>query len=100
MDVVDFLDAFDGEDGAGDFLDPQVVGAALEKKVRRFAQDADAGPEHEYADPEAEKRVDPMRAGHSDENGADDDGDIGNGVAEIVNQDGAEVQVTAPPNES
>jgi hypothetical protein len=100
VNVVNFLDTFDSEDGASDFLDPQIVWTAFEEQVRGFAKDADAGPEHENANGQAEKRIDPRRAGHANENGAHDDGDIGNGVAEIVNEDGAKVQVTAPADES
>src|SRR5271155_764117 len=45
VDVVDFLDALDGEDGAGYFLDAHFSGAAFEKDVGGLAEDADAGPE-------------------------------------------------------
>ena len=44
VNVVDFLNAFDGEDGAGDFFDPELTGTAFEKDVRGFAEDADTGP--------------------------------------------------------
>src|SRR4029077_2068215 len=72
--VVDFLDAFDGENGARDFFDAQFAGTAFEKNVRGFAQDADAGQKEEKADGKAKKRVDPMRAGGVNDDGADDDG--------------------------
>ena len=76
VNVVDFLDAVDGENGAGDVFDAQLARAAFEKDVRGFAQDADAGPQDEQADGETEKRVDPMGAGDVNDDRANDDGNI------------------------
>ncbi len=68
--------------------------------MRGFAQNADAGPQHEKADGQAEEWVDPAQAGHVNGDGADEDGDVGEGVAEIVHQDTAEIQVAAAFDES
>jgi len=89
--VVDFLHALHGEDGASDFFDAHLSGAAFQENVGRLAENADAGPEDEKADGDAEERVDPEGAGHSNGDSAGDDGDIREGVAEIVHQDATEV---------
>ena len=63
VDVVNFVDTLDGEHGAGHVFNAAVAGAALQEYVGGFAEDADAGPEDQDADGEAEKRVDPMKSG-------------------------------------
>jgi hypothetical protein len=100
VDVVNFEDAVDGEDGAGYVFDAAIGWAALEQDVGGFAQDSDAGPENEQTDGETEERIDPADAGRADDDGADDDGDIGERVTEIVNQDAAEIQVVAAADKS
>jgi hypothetical protein len=67
MHIVHFLHAFDSQYSPGDVFDAQIKRAAFQKNMRGFAQDADAGPEHEQADGEAEKRIDPMRTGRMDD---------------------------------
>ena len=59
--------------------------------MRGRAQDADAGPENEKADGEAKDRVNPTEAGVMNSDGAGDDGDVGERVAEVVNEDAAEI---------
>ena len=71
------------------------VRTALKQNVRGLAKDADAGPQHQQADGEAEQRIDPAHASRADDDGADDDGDVGEGVAEIVDEDAAQVEVAA-----
>ena len=66
----------------------------------RFAEDADAGPEDEQTDGEAEKGINPTSPRGVDDKGADDDGDIRKSVAEIVNDDAAEIQIAASSDES
>lgn len=100
VDVMDFLHALDGKDGASNVFDAQFTGAAFEKNVRGFAEDADAGPEDEQADGQAESRIDPMGSGGADDDGADDDGDVRKSVAEIVNEDAAQIEIAAAADES
>lgn len=100
MNIVDLLDAFDSEDGAGHLFDAQLRRTAFEKNVRGLTKNAEAGPEDQQADGEAEKRVDPLRAGQANEDRAANDGDIREGVAEIVNQDAAEIEVAAATDKS
>ena len=85
--IVNFEDAFDRENRTGDVLYAAIRRPALEKHVRGFAQNSNARPKDEQADGETEKRIDPTDAGRTDDDSADDDGDIGECVAKIVNQD-------------
>src|SRR6266568_2060222 len=80
VNIVHFLHAFDGENGAGDIFDAHFMRATFEKEVGRFAQEADG---------KAKKRIDPMRASGADDERADDNGDIGESVTEIVNENAA-----------
>ena len=95
VDVVDFEDAVDTKDGASYIFDCAVGRATLEQDVSGVAQDSDAGPKNEQADGKTEKRVDPADSGRADDDGADDDGDVGERVAKIVNEDAAEIEVVA-----
>lgn len=100
VEIVNFLDALDGEDGAGDLFDLQFAGTALEEDVGGFAENADAGPEDEKADGEAEERIDPGEVRGVDDDRAGDDGDVGEGIAEVMDQDAAEIEVAAATDES
>jgi hypothetical protein len=91
VDVVDFEDAFDGEDGASYVFHGAIGRAAFEQDVCGVAENSDGGPEDEQADGEAEQRINPADAGGADDEGADDDGDVGERVAEIVNQNAAQI---------
>ena len=93
VDVVNFVDAGDGEDGPSDFFNLQVLRTAFEQDVGGVTQNADAGPQNKEADGEAEDRVNPTEAGVMNGDGAGDDGDVGESVAEIVNEDAAEIKV-------
>src|SRR5689334_15930214 len=77
VNVVDFLNALNRQDGARDFLDAQLVRPAFQKNVRGRAQDANAGPQHEEADGQTEEWVDPVRTGSSNNDGTNNDGDVG-----------------------
>ena len=57
------------------------------------AQNADTGPQNEKADGKTEDRVNPTEAGVMNGDGSGDDGDVGQRVAEIVNEDAAKVEV-------
>ncbi len=81
MHIVDFLDTLDLQDSASHVFDTQIKRAAFQENVRGLAQNADAGPEHEQTDGEAEKRINPVRIGSMDNQRAGDDGDIGTASA-------------------
>src|SRR5271170_4488030 len=91
VQVVDFVDTFDCEDCAGDLFNAQFARAAFQKDMGRLAKDTDAGPQHQNADGQAKQRIDPAQARKVDCDGAADDGDVGQSVAEIVHQDAAEI---------
>ena len=44
VQIVDFVYALNGKDGAGDLFDAHVAGPAFEEDMGGLAQDADAGP--------------------------------------------------------
>src|SRR5437016_8167229 len=96
VNVVDFLHAFDGEDGASDFFQAEFTRATFEKDVRGFAQDANAGPQHEQSNGETEERINPSSAGDMNDDRAGDDGDIRKGVTKVVDQDAAQIEIAAP----
>src|SRR5262249_30502401 len=91
--VMHFHHAGHAENRAGNFFHFQILRAAFEQKVPGCAQDADARPQHEQADSEAEERVNPIAAGVMNRDCAGDDGDVGNCIAKVVNQDGAKIQI-------
>ena len=95
MHVVNFVHAGDGEDGAGHVFDAHATRSALQQNVGRFAQDSDAGPQDEKADGQSEKRVNPSGAGEMNREGTEDDGDVGERVAKIVDEDAAKIEVIA-----
>src|SRR5260370_33405834 len=99
MYIVDFLHAFDFQDGPSDVFHAQIKRAAFQKNVGGLAQDADAGPEHEQADGQTEKRINPARAGRMNNQRASDDGDIGQRTAKIWNETTAWIQFAPPPYE-
>ena len=70
------------------------MGAAFQQDVGGLAEDADAGPEDQKTNSDAEERIDPVEASIVNGNCAGDDGDVGKSVAEIVNEDAAEIQIT------
>src|SRR5438552_18944100 len=76
MNVMHFLHAFDLQHSASDVFHSQIRRAALEKNVRGLAQDADAGPQNEQTDGEAEKGIDPTSAGRMDDERAAEDSDV------------------------
>ena len=100
VDIVNFVNTRDGENGASDFFDFKILRTAFEQDVSRIAKYADAGPENEQADGEAKNRVEPVVVGVMNDDRADDDGDVGEGVAEIVDEDAAEVEVLVATHNS
>jgi len=100
VNVVNFVDAVDGEHSARYIFHAAVLRSTFQEHVRGFAQDADAGPQHQDADGETQERVNPAQTGGADHQRADDNGDVGEGVAEIVYQNAAQVQVAASAHQS
>lgn len=93
VDVVNFGDVFDGKNDTRDFFNASFARTPFEKDVSGFPENSDRGVEDENSDGETQERVDPMRAGEMHDDGADDNGDIGEGIAEIVNEDAAKIEV-------
>jgi len=101
VEVVDVEDAVDGLHGVADGGELHVARCALEEDVEGFADDADGAPEDHGGDDEGEDGVDPGHAGEEDGCAADDDGGGGEGVAEHVEEDAADVDVAGEaPEES
>src|SRR5437870_6116626 len=95
VNVVDLLDARDAQDGVGHFLEHHIPGQAFEQDVSGFFQDTVARPQHQHADGPADGGVHPVCAGRADDQGPGKYADVGEGVAKIVNQHAAQVEVAA-----
>ncbi len=93
MEVVDVEDAFDRGHGFADFCEFERAGGAFEEDMEGFADDADRRPEDHGGDDEGEGGVDPREVGEEDGGAAEDDGCGGQGIAEHVEEDGADVDV-------
>lgn len=101
MKVVDVEDAGDGLHGVADGGELHVARCALEEDVEALADDADGAPEDHGGDEDGQQRVDPRHAGEQDGCATDDDGGGGEGVAEHVEEDAADVDVAGEaPEES
>src|SRR5579859_565614 len=74
--VVHLLHALNLKDGTGNFFNAHLARAALEKNVRGFPENADAGPQYEQADGDAEEWIDPEGSSHSNSDCANNDGDV------------------------
>ena len=93
MEVVDVEDAGDGGKRAANVAQRDCAGRAFEQDVEGLADDGDGAPDDHAGDEEREHRVDPHDAGKQDACAAGDDGRGGEGVAEHVQEDGADVDV-------
>src|SRR5579859_928335 len=93
VDVVHFMNTGHGENGACDFFDFEILRTPFQKNVGGIAEDADTGPENQQTDGEAENGVDPVIVGVMNDDCANDDGDVRESIAEIVDENAAEVQV-------
>jgi len=92
--IVDVEDTFDGLHGFADCAQLKVARRAFEEDVERLADDADGTPEDHGGDEDGEDGVDPGHAGEKDACAARDDGSGGEGVAEHVEEDAADVNVS------
>ncbi len=63
--------------------------------MRGLFQNAPGGPEHQSADGQAKRRIEPERPRGMDDHRANQNGDVGKGVAEVVDKDAAEIEVAA-----
>jgi hypothetical protein len=68
-------------------------GGAFEEDVEGLADDSGGAPEDHSGDDEGEEGIDPGEAGEEDGRAASDDGGGGEGVAEHVEEDAADVDV-------
>ena len=58
-----------------------------------FLQEALGGPEDDCGNGHADQRIEPLRARHSNGDGSRQNSDVRNRVAEVVNQQAAEIQI-------
>ena len=86
MNVVDFLNSLDAKNGLRHGLELDPFGQTLQQNVAGFLQQALGGPQHRRGDGHADQRIEPLRSRHSNSDGAHEDSDVRNCVAEIVNQ--------------
>ncbi len=93
MEVVDIDDALDGVHGGADFGEIDRARGAFEEDVQGFADDAEGAPQNHGGDHKGQERVDPLLVRKGDEEATDDDGGGGDGVAEHVDEDAADVDV-------
>src|SRR5579864_4024870 len=93
MNVVDFLHALDAQDGTRHGLELNSSRQAFEQDVAGLLQEALGGPEHQRGDGHADQRIDPLRSRHTNGDGAHKNTDVRNRVAEVVNQQAAEIQI-------
>ena len=94
MQVVDVEDAGDVADGAADVAKLESTGRAFEEDVEGLANDVDRAPDDHAGDAEGEYGVEPHRACGGDRKATDDDGGGGESVAEHVEEDAADVDVS------
>ena len=92
--VVDVEDAFDGLHGLTDCGELEAARRAFEEDVEGFADDADGAPEDHCSDDDGEDGVDPHHAGEEDGGATGNDGSGGESVAEHVEEDAADVDVS------
>ena len=101
MEVVNVDDAFDLLHGLADVGEVQAAGGAFEEDVEGFADDAEGAVKDHGGDEQGEERVDPLLVRHENTEAAEDDGGGGEGVAEHVEEDAADVDVAGElPEES
>jgi len=94
VEIVDVEDAGDGGHGFADFSEAEVARGSFEEDVEGLADDADGTPDDHAGDEEGQERVDPSDAGEEDGRAAGDDSGGGEGVAEHVEEDAADVDVS------
>ena len=93
MKIVNVEDAGDRLHRIADGGELHVARCALEEDVEGFADDANGAPEDHGGDDDGEDGVDPCHAGKEDGCTAYDNGGGGEGVAEHVEEDAADVDV-------
>ena len=94
VEVVDVEDAGDGFDGGADLAERDGAGGAFEEDVESLSDDGDGGPDDHAGDKEREDGVDPHDACHCDGKSAGDDGGGRERVAEHMDEDAADVDVS------
>src|ERR1019366_10286191 len=86
-------DAGNSGDGGADLAEFDRAGSAFEQDVEGFSDDGDGTPNDHAGDEEREEGVNPGHAGEQDACASGDDGRGGEGVAEHVQEDAADVDV-------
>src|SRR5215831_174436 len=95
VQVVHVVDAFDFANGAFHVFDLETARRTFEQNVQRLAHDAEAGPQDQDADSDGERGIDPVLAGGEDGPAAGDDGGSLEGVADLVEESAADVDVAS-----
>lgn len=90
---MDVEDAVDGLHGFADVTELQVARGAFEEDVEGLADDANRTPENHGGDQNGEDGIDPHETGEENARAPGDDGGGGEGVAEHVEEDAANVNV-------
>src|SRR5581483_997162 len=79
-----------------DAVQAHSLGKAFQQDIGRIRDDAESGPEDQPGNQEGNQGIDQRLPGLLNQPGAGNDGNIVERVAEVVNEDGAQIQVAAP----
>src|SRR5208283_1598413 len=75
--VVDFDNLFQGKNRARHFFHLHFARPSFQQDVGGFTKDANGGIKNQQADRQTQDGVNPMRVGETDDESADDDGNVG-----------------------
>ena len=95
MNIVDFANARNFQHGIRDPFQIHSLGEALQQDVGRFRNDAERRPHDHSRNQEGDDRIDQRLAGSMNQPGSGDEGNVGKRVAQVVNEDRAQVQIAA-----
>src|SRR5207248_3858162 len=84
MDIVHFLDAGNLQNSSRYFGKAHLPRAAFEQDVGGFPQDSYRGPEDETRYNKPQRRVEPLRAGPTNDQSSDENGDIGECITKVM----------------
>src|SRR5579863_1713183 len=93
VDIVNLAHSVHAEHHASDVREVETFGRALEQNVGGIADDADGAPKDHSRNQKGQQRIDQVLAGARDEPGPGNDADVGERVAQVMDKDGAHVDV-------
>jgi hypothetical protein len=99
VDVMNFLHSGNAQDGTRHFFQVNALGEAFEQNIAGFAEQAVGGIEDQGGDEYTDGWIEPLRAGHMDGHGSHQNSDVGKRVAQIVQEQAAEIDVAAAANQ-